>query len=399
MIRAAALLCALSVSVAQADSWNFSAPLDVAPVQPDVFHQLDSAGRKQLAVSGGTVALVWEESRAGESRVSAAFKRRAADSFSVVRVSESGNASLPVVAALADGRFVLAWEQDGDVWVRSGEPAGLGPALRLARNATQPSLAARGGTVLAVWSETVAGYARIRIARLKPNGAELRLVGAARDVDRAPARAEQQYPDVALTPSRTVVAWEDRRPGHTVLFYVQARSNLAFSAPRLLNEQPPKRSESYGKGTGVARVALAPHGRQGVVAVWLDKRNFLEGYDVFAGVAADGVRFGANEKVQDDFGSNVSQWHVAVAADGTGRVAAVWDDDRDGSADLWLAWRRGAGSWNENLAIPGAAGEGLQSNPVAVFDAAGRLHLAWIERAALEAPTRLRYLVADSPGK
>ncbi len=390
MIRLAAWVLALMALPAQAASWEFSGALDVSPEQPGVFHQLDSSGRKHIAVSGDAVVIVWEESRAGATRVNAAFKLLSQKVFNVVRV---GHGSAPVVVSLGGGRFVLAWEQDGEVLVRVAEPAALGSPLRLAQKAMQPSLAVLGDDVVVVWSEEVDHHPRIRFAHLKREGQSIRLVGIARDVDGTPPKAEQLYPDVALTPAGMTVAWEDRRAGHTILLHAFSKDGKRFSKPQIFNEQPPKRSEIYGKGTGVARVALVRRGARGVAAVWLDKRSFLEGYDVYAGFARDGVRFGKNEKVQDEFGNNISQWHAAVAADTAGRVAVAWDDDRDGSADLWLAWPKAAGQWSENVAMSVASGSGQQSSPAIVFDAAGNLHLAWTERDTPETPTRLRYTV------
>lgn len=390
-MRLAAWAFALLAAPAQAAPWEFSAPLDITPEQPGVFHQFDSAGRKHIAVSGDTVAVVWEQSRGGVSQVTVAFKPLSANVFSLLRVSGGATAGVPVVAPLGGGRFLLAWEQDGDLHARAAEAAVLGPAVRLAQKASQPSLAVLDGKIVAVWSEERAGYPRIRIAHLILDGQRVSVDGAVRDVDVAPPKAEQLYPDVALTPAGVSVAWEDRREGHTMLLHTFSKDGRCFSKPKILNEQPTKRSEVYGKGTGAARVALARHGKRGIVAMWLDKRNFLEGYDVYAGFARDGTRFGRNEKVQDDFGGNISQWHAALAADSRGRVAVVWDDDRDGTADLWLAWPRGAGQWGESQPVSVASGPGQQSSPALAFDVAGSLHMVWVERETLETPTRLRY--------
>lgn len=392
MTRLLAGLWALCALPAAAASWEFSAPIEVSPEQSGVFHQLDGSGRKHIAVSGDTVAIVWEESHAGATQVNAAFKSLPDPVFHVVRASD-GAGGVPAVAAIGGGRFVLAWEQDGEVWTRTAEAAALGPPQRLAAKAAQPSLAALDGKLVAVWSEEINRHPRIRLARLKVEGQAVRLSGAARDVDRAPPAAEQLYPDVALTPAGVTVAWEDRRRGHTVLLYAFSKDGRRFGRPAILNKQPPKRSEVYGKGTGVARVVLARHDARGVTAAWLDKRNFLEGYDVYAAFARDGARFGKNQQVQDEFGNAFSQWHAALAADAAGRVAVMWDDDRDGSADLWLAWPTAAGRWSENLAVPGASGDGQQASPAIAFDAAGDLHCVWVERADPESPTRLRYVV------
>lgn len=395
-MRLAIWVFILLVTPVQAASWEFSAPLDVTPEQPGVFHQIDSAGRKHIAVSGDTVAVVWEESRAGASQVTVAFKPLTTKVFSLHRVSGGIAANVPVIAPLGNGRFLLAWEQDGDLYARTAEAAALGVPVRLAQEASQPSLAVLDKKIVAVWSEAQSGYPRIRFAQLTIDRQRAGFNGAVQDVDVAPPKAEQLYPDVALTPAGVSVAWEDRRDGHTTLLYTFSKDDRRFDKPKILNEQPPKRSEAYGKGTGAARVVLARHGKQGIVATWLDKRDFLEGYDVYAGFARDSAHFGKNEKVQDDFGNNISQWHAALAADNRGRVAVIWDDDRDGTADLWLAWPKGVGQWSESQPVPVASGPGQQSSPAMTFDTAGNLHLVWVERETLETPTRLRYAVGKS---
>ena len=395
-MKLAVWVFALLVTPAQASSWEFSAPLDITPEQPGVFHQLDSAGRRHIAVSGDTVAVVWEESRSGVSQAFVAFKPLSAKVFSLHRVSSGATAGVPVIAARGGGRFLLAWEQDGDLYARTAEAAALGTPVRLAQKASQPSLAVLDKKAVVVWSEEKIGHPRIRCAYLAVDGQRVNFNGMAQDVDVVPPKAGQLYPDVALTPAGMSIAWEDRREGHTMLLHAFSKEGRRFNRPKILNEQPPKRSETYGKGTGAARVVLARHGKQGVVAAWLDKRDFLEGYDVYAGFARDGAHFGKNEKVQDDFGNNISQWHAALAADSHGRAAVIWDDDRDGTADLWLAWSKGVGQWSESQPMPVASGPGQQSSPAMTFDVAGNLHLVWVERETLETPTRLRYAVGKS---
>lgn len=177
-------------------------------------------------------------------------------------------------------------------------------------------------------------------------------------MDTQPATADQLYPSVAVTDAGAVVVWEDRRNGHTVLYYSHTGDNRRFSAPKRLNERGPSRSGgAYGKGTGVARVALATHGKNAVTAVWLDKRDFEGGYDVYGAVSRDGGRsFGKNQKLQDQFGDIYGQWHAAIAGHASGLRAAVWDDDRDDTSDLWLAWPTadgGANTWRcRSRAVP-----------------------------------------------
>jgi hypothetical protein len=112
---------------------------------------------------------------------------------------------------------------------------------------------------------------------------------------------------------------------------------------------------------------------------------------VYAALSEPGaMRFQHNERVQDEFGNNIGQWHAAIAAQ-SGLLVITWDDDRDGSSDIWLSWREASG-WSENLAVPGAGGAGIDASPSVTLDVAGHVHLVWIEQQTADAPTRLRYV-------
>ena len=85
------LLCSLS-SVASAAGWNFSPPLDVSPAPTaGVFHHLESAGRRNIAVSAGTVAVIWEDNHTGSPQIHVGFKPAAATEFGKPVIVSSGN--------------------------------------------------------------------------------------------------------------------------------------------------------------------------------------------------------------------------------------------------------------------------------------------------------------------
>ncbi|MBI5613149.1 MAG: hypothetical protein HY942_08835 [Gammaproteobacteria bacterium] len=385
-------------TAASAQPWEFSPPLPVTAVHgAGIYHHLDSSGRKNIAASGETVAIAWADNRSGSSQVYFTFKSKADSSFArEQRVSDGKNAYEPVIAALANGRFAIGWEQDGQVWMRPVQAGTLGRAQLLADDGSQINMALNvRGQGYAVWVQRVGRLNRAMLARFEISAEQVARVHAAQPVDAQPPAADQFYPGVTLTEAGVMVVWEDRRHGHSVLYYSHSADGRRFSAPKRLNERGPSRSGGgYGKGTGVARAALAAHGKNAVTAVWLDKRDFEGGYDVYGAVSHDGGRsFGKNQKIQDQFGDIYGQWHAAIAGHASGLRAAVWDDDRDDTADVWLAWPVQNG-WSENLAVPGASGLGEQTQPSVALDAAGDLHLAWIERDAPDAPTRLRYLHA-----
>jgi hypothetical protein len=135
---------------------------------------------------------------------------------------------------------------------------------------------------------------------------------------------------------------------------------------------------------------LGAFGSSEVLAVWADKRKYWEGYDIYAAGYLGNGRFGPNTKVQDEFGDFARQWHAAVAGDINGRVAVAWDDEREENSDIMLSWREDGG-WSEDLPLPDASGDGQQAHPSIVMDAEGNLHVAWVERAEKDGPTRLRY--------
>ncbi len=390
-------------TAALAQPWEFSAPLAVTAVHgPGIYHHLDSAGRKNIATSGETVAVVWEDNRSGAPQVYCAFKPKSDTSFMrEQRVSDGKNAYEPAIAAFDEGRFVIGWEQDGQVWMRLVQVDAMGRAQTLAADSSQINIALNAkGEGYAVWAQRDGRFTRAMLARFEITAEQAVRVHPARPMDAQPATADQLYPSVAVTDAGAVVAWEDRRHGHTVLYYSHTGDDRRFSAPKRLNEWAPSRSGGvYGKGTGVARAALAAHGKSAVTTVWLDKRDFEGGYDVYAAISRDGGRsFGKNQKIQDQFGDIYGQWHVAIAGHVSGLRAVVWDDDRDDTSDLWLAWPTADG-WSENLAVPGASGPGEQTQPSVVLDAQGGLHLTWIERDTPDSPTRLRYLHGRRPAR
>lgn len=377
------LLCALLSSGASAE-WQFSAAREVSgPARAGLFHQLDGAGRKQVAADAEQVALVWTDNAAGSYQARVVFRALEGEGFGPVRqLSTGAEAYLPVVAALGDGRFLFAWEQDERVWLRSGSAAGLGDPVRLDEaESTQPALVADGaGEILVTWARREDGVLRLYSAPLQLAEDGRPEAGPARPVDAEPARRDQLYPSLALSPAGLVVAWEDRRHGHTRILTAFRPRGGDFTPPRELNEQPETgRSVEFGAGYGTTRVALASRAGQ-VVATWMDKRDYRSGYDIYAARSLDGGRtFGANEAVQGLFGADIPQWRPAVAIAPDGTALVVWDDTRDDSPDLWVSWREAEG-WSEDQSVPPAYGPGAHTAPAVAFDPRGGLHLLWTSR-------------------
>jgi len=393
---AAWLSAAAWVAPVLAAPWEFGEPITVAGAAEGVYHHLEASGRRSLAVSDGVVAVVWEDNRSGSPQAYVALKQEQDEAFGRPRLLSSGaEAYEPTVAALGGGAFLTAWEQDGAVWARRVFAGGDDAPRRIGGNPSRQASAssAGAGSVLLAWVEGEERNGRVQVARWGVRDGLTGIVGPATAVDGS-GPGGQLYPALAAVGDGAVAAWEDRRRGHTVIMNARSSNLQQFSPPAVLNDVPPSMSAEFGRGTGAARVALCADAQGRVAAVWADKRDFRSGYDVYAalGTTPGGDFAAADERVQDDFGADISQWHPGLACGRAGMRVAAWDDDRDESADVWISWRE-EGGWSDDLAVPGASGPGQQGYPALTLDEAGRLHLAWIDQGEKNGTSRLRYLV------
>ena len=387
-MRATLLVLAALAGPAQA-AWTWSEALTANSVQgAKIFPHLESANRQGVAVSGDTVGVVWEDNRNGSPQCYLAIKPAMAKKFRTeIRLSQT-ECYEPVVVALGAGRFVAAWEEAGRVQAKI-VPGGAVLKLTEAESA-QVTLAFGAGNLYAAWAEQAGRFRRIVVASLTAIGGTLS-ASLAQPVEAASPVDEQGWPALAVAGDGSVtVAWEDRRNRHTVPMVSHSLDGRSFTPPARLTDKKSGSADGLGAGIGAMRPTLSAWGKQGVAAVWLDKRDFLSGYDVYAALDGGERHFGRNLKVQDSFGDNMAQWHAKIIGDASGRLLAVWDDARDGTPDVWLAEWTGS-AFGDNEAVPAAYGAGAQSDPVAALDEAGRLHLVWLERDEKRG-TRIRYV-------
>jgi hypothetical protein len=199
-------------------------------------------------------------------------------------------------------------------------------------------------------------------------------------------------PSLAVNAAGLCIAWEDRRAGHTrLLVSHSADAETAFGPVRNLNEFFSNRNQ-YDKGSGVTRVSLAAFGGDEIVAAWMDKRRGGAGYGIFAALGAQGGdMFGPNEKVHGEPGDTLPHYNPATAGNAAGEFVVAWDDFRRGDSDVWMSAYGDNLEWGPDFSPPPASGAGEQSHPALALDAAGGLHLLWIEREQPDAPSRLWY--------
>lgn len=385
MQRLIALLLAASLhAIAHAEELVFAPAQSVTTAPGGIFLHLDPSGRRSIAISAKTVAVVWEDNRSGNAAIYLAFKQPGNNQFTAAeRISQQSPAYEPVIAALSDGRFLIGWEEGSNIWLRVVDPDKSGPALKLgAMRSQQVSVAtAADDSAVAVWSQGKQQNFSIYAADVSVHGYRIQPT-APRLVDTSNDKSKQLYPVIALSRPGSVVAWEDRRQGATRIFTAFAPDNKAFLPYQVLNEFKFSPNRKYGKGSGAMRPALASDGRQRVIAAWMDKRNWRSGYDVYTAPSTNGGKtFGKNEQAQDVFAENIPQWHATVALRAQDDAAAVaWDDTRNDNPDVFYSLRIN-GQWSDDYELPGATGPGRQSNPSITFDDDGVLHAVWFNTA------------------
>jgi len=367
--------------VSYAEALQFEPAVTVTSVKNGVFIHLDASGRRSLAVSGKTAAVVWEDNRDGKPGVYIAYREADKTAFtSPHKISQQAAAYEPVIAALPGQRFLVGWEEQDQVWLRVVGPSKKGKKVAVGKAPARQICVAvnRDNLAGAVWSKGESHNAYLYYSDLKINDYAINALQP-QLVDISDDKTVQQYPALVFSETGKVAAWEDRRHGNTRIFSSFAVNGQSFQKYRQLNEISSTLNPEFGKGTGAMRPALASDGSLAVIAVWMDKRNWRGGYDVYAAISQNGGKqFGKNEQVQDMFGDNVPQWHATVAhMKETGIAAVAWDDTRNENPDVFYSLRID-GEWSEDYELPGATGPGRQVNPAIVFDDQGQLHAVWL---------------------
>ena len=392
----AGLCCALALLPAQAfESWVFTDRVAVSgPPVASIYHHLDGAGRKHLAVSGESVGVAWEDNRSGTPQIYTTLKSPGRQIFpEPLQASSGSEAYEPAIAALGDNRFVLTFEQDASVFARILTTQGLGEPLRLSHGeASHASIAIFRDSVFTSWRERDGSGWFVKVARLRVAEANRLDLVALRPVEADGLETPVLFPVVAANVAGISVAWEDRRAGHTRLLVSHAENvETGFDEPQALNEFFSDRNQ-YDQGSGVTRVSLASFGRDEILAAWMDKRRGAAGYGIFAALGSEaGMMFGPNEKVHGDEGDRQPHYNPATAGNSAGDFVVAWDDFRRGDSDVWISVYNSDLEWNQDYSPPAASGSGEQSHPSIALDEQHNLHLLWIERSELNGPTRLWY--------
>lgn len=345
-----------------------------------VFHHLETGGRPSIAISGDTVAVVWEDNSSGDNAVYFSYKKLDAPAFTVPRrLSGKDYAYAPVITNDGKG-FVIAWEQDETTYLTRVDTQGnrLDSVALGDDQERQIAFDFDGDKLIAAWVKGGFQYSDIITATIDIEDG-LRVTARA-TVDPDSEKTLKAFPSILNVHGRQVVSWQDRRSGTNVIRYARTKKQGGYTEQKALSETVSK-SAYYGKGSGVMRGSLARVKGDKIIALWLDKRASRSGYEVYASFSNDaGVTFGENHLVQDHFGDQYPQWNASIISNGHDRLLAIWNDSRDGEdlQDLYFSWYED-GVWSDDANIEISDELSDQTSPYAVIDRNGNIHVVWID--------------------
>lgn len=137
---------------------------------------------------------------------------------------------------------------------------------------------------------------------------------------------------------------------------------------------------------GFPTLVVDPEGQ--AYAAWQDYRE--GNWDIYLAQRPPGVtgQWSANRKLNDD-NAGVYQGAPSLAVDGTGKVAAIWEDYRDIITGLYWAERQVDGHWSANQRVNRQGGVAEQGTPwlaAAAGPQGGRFYTLWVERRVAQCP-------------
>ena len=273
-----------------------------------------------VAFDGTQWLVVWQDHRVGP--LMNIYAARVAEDGTVREpagipvCTQDDHQRSPSVAAAGDG-FVVVWEDrraitEWDVYgarvAADGtvlDPAGF-VVSAAAGHEHSPSIAAGGGVAFAAWQD---GSSHIRAARIAPTGVVLDAAG----FPVVGGAGAQSVPAVSFDGGAFTVAWQDQLPGAEP----DVRAARVTPAGEVLDVDG-------------LRIAAGPLGERFPAAAFDGRHTVVAWAAGTTGAAAvEGTRVDAAGALQDEppfaVGDGAAGRSLAVAADGAGRVLAVYD--------------------------------------------------------------------------
>jgi hypothetical protein len=298
-----------------------------------------------IACSGDTIYVVWEDERDGDLRYRNIY----------VNVSSDG------------GRTWLEEDVriDGDL---------EGEAMSLA-----PRVVAAGDSAYVAWFDNRDGAYDIYVQATRDSGASWLEAPTRVDTDDA-GEAYSAWPRLAADDEgRVVVTWEDSRAGASDIY-----ANVSTDGGASFGDEDARLDGGEEGGASNSFLpSLAMAGGHAYV-VWHDERNG-DKRDVFLNTSSDGGESWRDEprRVESDAEGQSDAINPVVAAVGD-RVHIAWQDDRSGGYDIYHRYSRdNGGEWaGEEVRMDRDAGGESQSFEPTLFLQGDTVLVGWEDRRA-----------------
>ena len=178
-------------------------------------------------------------------------------------------------------------------------------------------------------------------------------------------------PQIAVdSAGNAYAAWEDcRLVGHGCDIYFAYR-------PASAGWQANERIDDDTTAAHQSAPSIAVDAAGNAYAAWQDDRDGNP--DIRFAYRPAGGSWSASAKVNDDTGAT-AQSSPAIAVTAAGDASLVWQDDRDGDADIYFAYRPAGGSWSGNVKVNDDAGTASQTYPAIAVDPSGNAYAVWAD--------------------
>ena len=368
------------------------------------------------ADKSGNLMMVWTDYRDGEPAIYAQRFNSSGlaqgGNFRVCEDPDSYSQEAPAVAADGMGNFVVVW-QDGpgygrNIFVQKFNAAGIKQGSVLKANTLAGSVyvydaavAADGsGNFVVAWSEDRNAKSTVYVQRFNAAGNAL---GTGFTADGYLQSDGQSNPSVGMDGSgHFIIAWQDAVSGNNDI-----RAQLFNQSGERLGQTIRVNDDAGTKSQSYPAVAVNVNGN-GMV-VWSDDRN---GQADIYGRYFDWVgSFNAAAfRINDDTGS-ARQLNPCVTVDRLGYFAVAWQDERNGSSDIYL--QRFTSPWLQqkpNIKVNDNTPTAYQTQPAMAMNETGDFAIVWQDRrnnsselyaqryAASAVPQTGNFSIADDHG-
>lgn len=387
-----------STPTATATATPGATPTPTAPARPRADLRINSSTAHQqtdAAIAGnamGAIISIWRDGRSGSDAIYSADLPATEIYWGPnIRVagtqerSTDGSMGAPFVAIDPNGSAYAIWHESAEsvdpriyVSVSATDPLTWSVPVQIYDDPlvpvsqTHPALAVAGdGTLIAVWEEqrSSEGTGNSVVTWSEQRAGSN---GWLQPLPIQPgSTSSQEAPTIVAHGDKMYAGWISRGEKTTDLIVAQRALSSGTWATATVASVP-LAAEMHAPD-----LAVDPSGN--VVVVWSDRHAEATGFDVYAAYWIPGSStWSLPVRINDDRG-NRDQKRPQVAA-GTKEFVVVWEDDRLGDTDIFIAWQSKAGArWWPSRRVNQDGPGTLQFGPAVAMDAHGNTTVVWTD--------------------